>query len=251
MTDVKGIWIKTNEGDMNMDTQGKTDEQLENEVCEYAFKLAYETKSIMDDPQARKDAIHAMELIRKKMDTNIGNPIYFVRGPVSAHMAMAYLQSNANASQGDLDQYLANNLKRGSSKATPDGTVYSFGSGTSGNLKIDYDAHLWTYWVHHFRYGLNRYYPEEWKNFPDLEEFIVNILDKNALHGVINDDKRAILIDRPAKLHLDQDGNLHNPDGPAIVYRDGSCQCFLNGEKIPFWVFESPKSEVDMKRVMI
>jgi len=43
----------------------------------------------------------------------------------------------------------------------------------------------------------------------------------------------AIMSDRPAELHVNQKYLLHRPDGPAVVYRDGSKAYAWNGKAVP------------------
>ncbi len=40
----------------------------------------------------------------------------------------------------------------------------------------------------------------------------------------------ALLADRPRIVHFDSEGKLHNPDGPAIVYRSGLALCAMHGK---------------------
>jgi hypothetical protein len=53
----------------------------------------------------------------------------------------------------------------------------------------------------------------------------------------------AILTERPSTIRRDQQGRLHNAEGPAIGYRDGWGVYVWHGTRVPFWVVESPTIE--------
>ena len=49
----------------------------------------------------------------------------------------------------------------------------------------------------------------------------------------------AIMSDRPAELHVNRKYLLHRPDGPAVVYRDGSKAYAWNGKAVPErWIMQ-------------
>jgi hypothetical protein len=66
----------------------------------------------------------------------------------------------------------------------------------------------------------------------------------------------AIICDRPEFIHVDAEGRLHSPDGPAMRFRDGFCIFAWHGELIPrLWIegdmcdlAEFTASEVDYRR---
>lgn len=43
----------------------------------------------------------------------------------------------------------------------------------------------------------------------------------------------AVLTERPVRLMLDDDGQLHAEDGPAVAYRDGYCGYYWHGINVP------------------
>ncbi|MFJ9562339.1 tetratricopeptide repeat protein [Streptomyces fuscichromogenes] len=53
----------------------------------------------------------------------------------------------------------------------------------------------------------------------------------------------AILTERPAELHLDEQGRLHREDGMAIRYPDGWGFHAWHGQRVPPWVVQSPTIE--------
>jgi tetratricopeptide (TPR) repeat protein len=53
----------------------------------------------------------------------------------------------------------------------------------------------------------------------------------------------VILTERPAELHLDDQGRLHCPDGMAIRYPDGWGFHAWHGRRVPAWVVQSPTIE--------
>jgi hypothetical protein len=73
-------------------------------------------------------------------------------------------------------------------------------------------------------------------------------------------DTLAVVADRPCDLHVDDEGNLHSHDSPAVEYRDGWKYYASHGVELPAWVVEHPEritvetidneSNVEVRRVM-
>lgn len=58
------------------------------------------------------------------------------------------------------------------------------------------------------------------------------LCESSGFHYIF--DKFAIICDRPSEIHLNENNELHNPDGPAVVYRDGYNNIYaINGHYIP------------------
>jgi hypothetical protein len=74
-------------------------------------------------------------------------------------------------------------------------------------------------------------------------------------------DTIAVVSDRPCSLHIDDEGNLHSHDSPAIEFRDGWKYYASHGVELPAWVIETPElidaekidleDNVEVRRVMI
>ena len=50
----------------------------------------------------------------------------------------------------------------------------------------------------------------------------------------------VILTERPTQLHMDSEGKLHNPSGPAVLYPDGFSVYAWHGVRIPETIIKSP-----------
>jgi len=71
----------------------------------------------------------------------------------------------------------------------------------------------------------------------------------------------AVLTERPTRLCLDDDGQLHAARGPAIVYPDGWAIWAWHGVRVPRWVIDNPErltvariqaqKRIDVRRAMI
>lgn len=53
-------------------------------------------------------------------------------------------------------------------------------------------------------------------------------------------------------IHVEDDCRLviHNPDGPAKLFEDGSCMYALNDITVPEWVVMTPADEMDLKKIL-
>jgi hypothetical protein len=69
----------------------------------------------------------------------------------------------------------------------------------------------------------------------------------------------VVLTERPKYLKLDEEGRLHNPNGPAIVYPDGWTICAIHGVRVPERVITGQfdarditgEENAEVRRVMI
>jgi len=71
----------------------------------------------------------------------------------------------------------------------------------------------------------------------------------------------VIACDRPAAIHRDKIGRLHNTSGPAMAFRDGWTIHAVHGVRVPGWIIEQPsritvatiesEQNSEIKRVMI
>jgi hypothetical protein len=101
----------------------------------------------------------------------------------------------------------------------------------------------------------------------ELENTMVSINKKTAFnysyimsaHGMVFEEETCHIIDRPSEMHFDEDGRLHNPNGPAYLYRDGSAVYAWRNINMPKHVIEEgPRVEeidqqnnVEIRRAMI
>ena len=63
-------------------------------------------------------------------------------------------------------------------------------------------------------------------------------------------EELCILTEKPVTLHLDSAGRLHNDNGKCISWSDGWGLYCLNGVAVPEWAIETPKAEIDPKKVL-
>jgi hypothetical protein len=60
--------------------------------------------------------------------------------------------------------------------------------------------------------------------------------------------EQCILCERPEQMVLNPQGLLHNPQGPAIRFRDNSAVWALHGVAVPWWLVATPGSEIHPRR---
>lgn len=74
-------------------------------------------------------------------------------------------------------------------------------------------------------------------------------------------EEMAIITERPTELHRDDEGRLHNPDGPALSYRDGWSIWAVHGVRVTRQIIMEPltltpaqitgESNAEVRRVML
>lgn len=94
-----------------------------------------------------------------------------------------------------------------------------------------------------------------WTKYPDLLAQIPNIKadkEKCKLLDVANKltlggiywvfDTEIVVVDRPSQLEVDEAGRLHNVNGPAISWRDGTAYYYVTGISIEKQYIKNPLS---------
>jgi len=81
-------------------------------------------------------------------------------------------------------------------------------------------------------------YPGLWSTFMEIQHLGFVYLLKDV----------CIVGNRPTRLYLNEDGNLHKDGGPAIAWADGVAYYYLNGIKMPKWLAETPAMEIDCRK---
>lgn len=78
------------------------------------------------------------------------------------------------------------------------------------------------------------------KLFNEFKELLLSgVYDMIQLNGF------CIVSDLPKKIVRNDAGRLHNPKGPAIEFKDGYCQYYINGRNLPAWIWEkADKGEI-------
>jgi hypothetical protein len=71
----------------------------------------------------------------------------------------------------------------------------------------------------------------------------------------------CFVCDRPEQIHKNARGQLHNPDGPAVLFSDGWAVWYINGVSVPSWIITNPEqitpdiisaeSNAEVRRIMI
>jgi hypothetical protein len=74
-------------------------------------------------------------------------------------------------------------------------------------------------------------------------------------------ERAVIMTERPLTLHLDGQGRLHRPDGPASTYPDGFALYAWHGLRVPAWLIDElprlrvqdiqAQANVELRRVML
>jgi hypothetical protein len=112
----------------------------------------------------------------------------------------------------------------------------------------------------------------EWLSFYDCLRNEVDLKDETEklaglteaaelLGWFIPTEDYCIVCERPSEIHLNEDGRLHNVDGPALSYSDGFCLYRVSGVRVPKWFVEekeritadaiNSEDNVELRRAMI
>ena len=62
-------------------------------------------------------------------------------------------------------------------------------------------------------------------------------------------DEAVLICERMSELHLDEQGRLHNEEGPAVAFPDGEAVYAVNGVRVPADIIEDPSS-ITTERIM-
>lgn len=95
----------------------------------------------------------------------------------------------------------------------------------------------------------------DWAKFHPWRE-LGELSGPRAVH-----DDYVMISDRPAELHLDENGNPHCETGPHVRWRDGSRLYCIHGTRVPAWIVEYPEqitvdsimkeTNAEIRRIMI
>lgn len=55
---------------------------------------------------------------------------------------------------------------------------------------------------------------------------------------------------KPTSIIINENYEIHNPDGPAVTHADGFNMYSLNGTSVPKWLIETPNDEIDPSQVL-
>jgi len=96
-----------------------------------------------------------------------------------------------------------------------------------------------------------QFYNFFWKEvgFDELA-IIEGLLEVSRTCGWWAPYKEVVFIqERPLEIHFNE-GQLHNEDGPAILYRDGFAVWALNGVRVPEWLVTTPIEDITGQQVL-
>ncbi len=76
--------------------------------------------------------------------------------------------------------------------------------------------------------------------------------ERGAIHAGprIMHKEFCMISDFPESLTVDAQNRPHNDTGPFCRWRDGSALYALHGVNVPAWVLETPKDQIDPKKVL-
>ena len=90
----------------------------------------------------------------------------------------------------------------------------------------------------------------------DVDDAIV--LTQCGLVWMLDD---VVILDQPAEIHIDTQGNMHNESGPAILWRDGTAEWYIGGHRVSERIVMHPDSitldeiaeeeNAEVRRIMI
>lgn len=93
--------------------------------------------------------------------------------------------------------------------------------------------------------------------------YIAQVLpvEKNELHEIVEDIFKTcgvyasfeglyIVSDRPVRISMNDNKELHNEHIKALEYVDGRGVYAFEGTRLPAWLYETPKDQIDGKRVL-
>ena len=114
-------------------------------------------------------------------------------------------------------------------------------SNLRSKLELNYEYSCYgsmEYWV--------GWYDTMWKCGVDLpqnlQEFLEASSDLSETGLWIPFKNIVFMSERPTEIHLDQQGRLHNPEGPALLYADGYALFSFHGVTIPKEIVEHPEA---------
>lgn len=153
--------------------------------------------------------------------------IEFVYPCINKPIPIIYKVSSPKAGQ-----LLANKLNGTTKK------IYNFGT----FLTIGW-ASFYAYYETFVEFGILT--KDKFPKYFQLREMI-----NSGIFLTIEFDKAIIIIEKPIVLKR-LNASLHCTDGPAIQWRDGYCQYYINGRSMPNWIFEKTANNTLTKEEFI
>lgn len=82
----------------------------------------------------------------------------------------------------------------------------------------------------------------EWKEWKKIKD--------TGIWATLLFENMAFVCIRPCEVKTDTSGNLHNPSGMAIRWKDGTGYYFLDGVNVPDWLVLTHSDQLDAKKIL-
>ena len=129
-------------------------------------------------------------------------------------------------------------------EAVPDSVGYDL-SNIYTNVLSDYTGgNLWAGWLAFYEYF------KEVVGVAGLDKCLPSINLAQDVGWIFPYENVCILTEKPAEIHLNTSGRLHNTAGMAIKWPDGFGLYSLNGVTVPDWLVLVPAEHLDVSKVM-
>lgn len=105
-------------------------------------------------------------------------------------------------------------------------------------------GNLWPGWQSFYEF-----FNEE-LNIPGLDKIKPTCALSQDVGWIFPYENLCVLVEKPIAINLDAAGRLHNNNGKSIEWSDGYGLYTLNGVSVPAWAVETPKEEIEPKKVL-
>lgn len=105
-------------------------------------------------------------------------------------------------------------------------------------------SNMWLSWYGYLEYFVSEVIKEEQENCKELYNFINH---SKEFHQVYTFEDIAIVCNFPKEIHVNENGDLHNLNGPALSYRDGFSLYASNGIEMKEEYILTPASKITGK----
>jgi hypothetical protein len=110
---------------------------------------------------------------------------------------------------------------------------------------FDWSDFGWVAFYDYFQeFDTNKFAPGNWDNFGDYAKMCQYAPFISYIVG-----NYVIAVKPPVSVIKNENGILHNPQGPSVEFSDGYCQYYINGRNLPSWIWE--KKDTITKEVFL
>ncbi len=118
-------------------------------------------------------------------------------------------------------------------------------------MKLNYEncffGNYWTWWVGFYDFILNELFQDKIPYYQDFKSYI-NCLQN--VHIFIPYEDIVFISDYPEEIKLNNQGQLHDFDKPAMRYTDGYSLFYINGQKMPKHIIETPREQLSPQEIL-